>query len=78
RSRSVAIMGATPGAMGTRMAQTAWLPVFRALGAKLWFGSTLYVGGASKVFDDSGKLVDEEIRERLKSYMSGFAAFVAA
>lgn len=76
-NRAVGIIGATPGAIGTRMAQTAWLPVFRALGARVWFGGTLYVGGASKVFDGSGRLVDEQIRERLQRYMSGFTTFVA-
>ncbi len=75
RDRPVGIMGATPGAAGTRLAQTAWLPVFRALGARVWFGSTLYVGNAGKVFDESGKLVDQAIRERLTVFMTGFAEF---
>jgi NAD(P)H-dependent FMN reductase len=70
-------MGATPSAGATRLAQTAWLPVFRALGARAWFGGALYVSGARKVFDASGSLVDEHIRERLQRYMSGFAALVA-
>ncbi len=76
-NRAVGIIGATPGAVGTRMAQTAWLPVFRALGARVWFGGTLYVSGAKKVFDTSGRLVDEQIRERLQGYLSGFVEFVA-
>jgi len=29
--RPVALMGATPGGMGTAHAQTAWLPVLRVL-----------------------------------------------
>ncbi|MFQ6022134.1 MAG: NADPH-dependent FMN reductase [Acidiferrobacterales bacterium] len=78
RDRSVGIIGTTPGALGTRLAQTAWLPVFRALGMRPWFGSQLYVGNASKVFDASGNLVEDDIRERLTAYMTGFAAFVAS
>lgn len=76
-NRAVGIIGATPGTGGTRLAQSAWLPVFRALGARVWFGGTLYVGGARKVFDASGKMVDDQMRGRLQRYMSGFAAFVA-
>ncbi|GMQ90265.1 MAG: NADPH-dependent FMN reductase [Gammaproteobacteria bacterium] len=76
RNRPVAIMGATPGAVGTRLAQTAWLPIIRTLGMRPWFGGQLYVGGASKVFDESGKLVDKDIRERLQKYISSFAEFI--
>lgn len=75
--KPVAIMGATPGAGATRLSQAAWLPIFRTLGAKVWFGNILYVAGARKVFDDAGNLVDEAIRERLQRYMAGFAAFIA-
>ena len=74
--RPVSLMGATPGGMGTAHAQTAWLPVLRALGMQPWFGTQLYVSGANKVFDASGTLLDEKLRERLQIYMSGFAAFV--
>lgn len=49
----------------------------RAVGARVWFGGTLYVGGASKVFDAGGRIVDGQTTERLKRYMSGFAAFAA-
>jgi chromate reductase len=74
--RPVALMGATPGGMGTVHAQTAWLPVFRTLGMQLWFGMLLYVSSAHTVFDASGTLLDEHIRERLRRYMTGFVAFV--
>ena len=74
--RPVALMGATPGGMGTVHAQTAWLPLFRTLGMQPWFGTMLYVSGADKEFDASGRLLDEQIRERLRMHMTGFAAFV--
>src|SRR5215831_16699854 len=51
--RPVALMGATPGGMGTVLAQIAWLHVVRALGLQPWFGTPLYVSGAHKVFDAS-------------------------
>src|SRR5512145_450202 len=74
--RAVALMGATPGGMGTAHAQTAWLPVLRVLGMQPWFGPQLYVSGAHRVFDALGTLLDEQIRERLRMYMTGFVAFV--
>jgi NAD(P)H-dependent FMN reductase len=74
--KPVGLIGATPGGFGTLSAQTAWLPIFRTLGMRPWFGQVLYVGGASKVFDPSGKLVDEPIRKRLRSYMQGFVEHV--
>lgn len=74
--KPVAIMGATPGRGGTRLAQNAWLPVLRTLGTRPWFGKQLYVAGAGKVFDDDGKLVDVTVRKLLTELVAGFANFV--
>lgn len=71
------LVGATPGPVGTRLAQTAWLPVLRALGAVPYFGHALYVDGAGKAFDAAGALVDDKLRERATRYVEGFTAFVA-
>lgn len=76
-NRPVALMGATPGRGGTRLAQAAWLPVLRALGTRLWTGEVLYVAGARKAFDDAGRLVDERVKADLAAFMAGFAGFVA-
>ncbi len=74
--KPVAILGATPGGAGTRLSQTAWLPIFRALGVRYWSGKQLYVSGAAQVFDSEGRLVDEKIKSLLTEFMSGFAGFV--
>jgi NAD(P)H-dependent FMN reductase len=74
--RPVGLIGASPGNFGTVLSQSAWLPVFRTLGMRPWFGQLLYVGSAGKVFDAGGKLVDDAIRQRLRKYMAGFVAFV--
>lgn len=76
--KPVGIMGASPGRFGTLLSQSAWLPVLRTLGTRPWFGQSLYLGGAHKLFDASGNLVDEESRKRVQNYMQGFAEFVAA
>ena len=75
--RPVGVIGATPGRGGTAMAQAAWLPVLRTLGTQLYTGGRLQVGGASKVFDVEGALVDDTVRGLLETYMAGFARFVA-
>jgi chromate reductase len=74
--RPVGLIGASPGRFGTLMSQTAWLPVFRTLGMRPWYGELLYVGGAAKVFDPAGKLVDDATRTRLRSYLRGFVEFI--
>jgi NAD(P)H-dependent FMN reductase len=74
--KPVAILGASPGMGGTRLAQSAWLPVLRTLGTRLWTGKQLYVAGASRVFDAEGRLVDEKVRQHLAEFVQGFAAFV--
>jgi chromate reductase, NAD(P)H dehydrogenase (quinone) len=77
-NRPVGLIGATPGGMGTTFSQTAWLPVLRTLGTRPFFGKTLYVSGAAKIFDAEGRLTDKDLRERLRVYMEQFAAFVAS
>jgi chromate reductase len=74
----IGLIGATTGTGGTRLSQTSWLPVFRVLGMRPWFGETLYVSNARQVFDSNGMLVDEKVKRLLAAYMSGFAAFVAS
>ncbi len=77
RGRPVAIIGATPGGMGTAFSQTAWLPVLRALGTKPWFGRSLYVSSAHQVFDQHGMIQDEALGDRLRDFVAGFAAYTA-
>ncbi len=74
--RPVAITGATPGRAGTLLAQTAWLPVLRTLGTRPWFGPRLLVSGANTAFDESGNLIDEKVKEQLRVFVAGFAAFI--
>jgi chromate reductase, NAD(P)H dehydrogenase (quinone) len=75
--KAVGVIGATPGRRGTVNAQTAWLTVFRALGLVPYFGGSLYLAGASGLFDEAGALVDEKSSDLLRAYLEGFARFVA-
>jgi chromate reductase, NAD(P)H dehydrogenase (quinone) len=74
--KPVGIIGATPGPAGTRLSQTAWLPVCRALGVHPWLGKQLYVAGAGQVFDAEGKLTDPKIQKLLGEYLQGLSRFV--
>jgi len=49
--RVVALMGASPGALGTALSQNAWLSVLRTLGTEFWSGGRLFVSRAAGVFD---------------------------
>ena len=76
--RPFGVIGASPGGFGTLLSQTAWLPVLKTLGTAAYFGGRLQVSRAGDVFDKSGNLVDDRIREQLKKYLAGFCEFAAA
>ncbi len=72
--KSVALMGATPGRMGTTLAQAAWLPVLRSLRMRLWMNAgSFYVSAASTSFDEAGALTDSDLRSRLEAYLAAYA-----
>jgi NAD(P)H-dependent FMN reductase len=73
----VGVIGATPGAGATGLAQAAWLPVLRTLGTLHYSGARVGIARAASVFDGEGKLVDDAVRAQLTRYLSGFAEFVA-
>lgn len=68
-----ALAGASPGAFGTLLSQTAWLPVLKTLGTHFWTGGSLLVPKAHEVFDAQGKLTDAAIEKRLQKFLAGFS-----
>ena len=68
--------GATPGRGGTGLAQAAWLPVLRTLGAAFWSGPRVQVSNAAMAFDASGRLVDEAARAAVARHLGGFSEFI--
>ena len=76
--RPFGVIGTSPGGFGTILAQDAWLPVLRTLGASLWTGGRLMVPGAGKAFDAEGNLIDDAIAGRLRRYIEGFVAAIRA
>ncbi len=76
RGRPVAIAGASPGGFGTVLAQNAWLPVFRTLGAELWPGGRLLVSHAQSTIGADGEVADAATRQAIEKFVGGFVAFV--
>jgi chromate reductase, NAD(P)H dehydrogenase (quinone) len=76
--KKVALLGASPGGFGTILAQDAWLPVLRTLGMQLWTGGKMMAPRAGQAFSPEGDLTDDALRERLRAYLAGFAAWVAS
>lgn len=74
-SLPVAMIGASPGGFGTTLSQSAWLPVWRTLGALLYVERRLLVSRAHTLMDAEGKLVDAKTRERIAEFVKGFVAF---
>ncbi|WP_417233162.1 NADPH-dependent FMN reductase [Brevundimonas sp.] len=74
--KPVALLGASAGGFGTILSQDAWLGVLRTLGTRPWFEGRLMVARAGKVFDDQGRMTDEAIRDRLKTFLAGFSDVV--
>lgn len=75
--RPVALLGATPSGFGTTLAQAAWLPVLKHLGANIWTGGRLGVSQAHTHLGADGTY-DEETRKHLANFVQGFAAWAQA
>ena len=72
----VAVIGAGGGS-GTRNAQAAWVPVFRYLRMRPWFDTWLFVDRSAERFDHDSRLIDEAIREQLRTVITGFVTYCA-
>lgn len=71
--KPVAVIGASPGAFGTIMAQDHWLPVLRTLKVDFWAEGRLMVSRAGGLFDADGNLTDTTSRERLADFLRSFS-----
>ena len=77
RNKPVAIVGATPGLIGTAMAQTNLRLVLGFLGARIMSDPELYLPGADKMFKADGQAIEEEIGH-LTEYIVAVINFVKA
>lgn len=69
-NKPVAIMGVSPGAIGTARAQYHLREVFVFLDAKVLNKPEIMIGGALERFDDQGRLHDQKTRDFIGSQLA--------
>ncbi len=74
--KPVAIMGATPGAWGTRLAQRTLRQVLFATESLVLTGPAIYIREAGKLIDETGTLSDPKTLERLSGFLGAFAGWI--
>jgi chromate reductase, NAD(P)H dehydrogenase (quinone) len=70
--KPVAVIGASSGKWGTRLAQAALRQVLTATEAAVLPRPALFVRDAERVFDSTGRLVDRPTREQLTAVLAAF------
>ena len=73
-----AVVSASPGAIGGFGANHHLRQALVFLNVPAMTQPEAYIGGADKLFDANGKLINEGTREFLQSFMEAFAAWAAA
>ena len=74
--KPVALVGATAGRWGTRLAQAGLRQVLTATEALVLPAPGMYVREAERLFDGNGQLRDEATREQLRELLRAFALWI--
>jgi len=74
--KPVAVIGASAGPFGTRLAQSALRQVLYATESLVLPGPTLFSRDAGTLFDRSGRLIDETTLKRLAAVLSAFGDWI--
>ncbi|HET6803877.1 MAG TPA: NADPH-dependent FMN reductase [Frateuria sp.] len=74
--RPVAVLGASSGPWGTRLAQASLRQVLHTCGALVMPSPTLFVANAAERFDAQGALADAATRASLERFLGAFAGWV--
>jgi chromate reductase len=74
--KPIGILGITPGAWGTRIAQSQLRHALTACGAMVMPVPQLYLRGAAELFGADGQLIDSRTRDSLAEYLAAFAAWM--
>jgi chromate reductase, NAD(P)H dehydrogenase (quinone) len=74
--KPVAVIGASGGPWGTRLAQSALRQVLYATESRVLPTPALFVRDAGRLFDEAMRLTDDTMRERLASLLEAFASWI--
>jgi chromate reductase, NAD(P)H dehydrogenase (quinone) len=74
--KPVAVIGASGGRWGTRLAQQALRGVLVATESLVMPAPALYVREADRLFDGAGRLVDQPTRTQLRAVLEALAAWI--
>ncbi len=72
----VAITGATPGMIGTAVAQSELRQIMSAIGAYVMGQPELYIGDVAHKFDSDGNLTDAKTAELMKTFFETFIKLI--
>ena len=72
--KPLALMGATPGGLGTALSQAAWLPTLRNLRVIYWTGGGNFLLSRASAEISDGRLSESKM-DALKKFVDGFATF---
>jgi len=75
-AKPVAVIGATPGKWGTRLAQSQLRHALAAMGARTMASPQLYVAEVASSYDIASGTFDAEIQKRLQAFLEGFQAWI--
>ncbi|HEY0799853.1 MAG TPA: NAD(P)H-dependent oxidoreductase, partial [Steroidobacteraceae bacterium] len=75
--KPVAVIGATTGSWGTRLAQTALRQVLTATGALVMPRPMMFVANVNECFDADGHLVDPVADASLRGVLSALQGWIA-
>jgi chromate reductase len=74
--KPVAVVGASSGRWGTRLAQAALRQVLFATESLVMPKPALFVREAEGLFDEAGQLADQPTRHGLKTLLTAFASWI--
>lgn len=74
--KPVAIIGASSGRWGTRLAQAALRQVLYATESIVLPKPAVYVREAARLFDERGRLIDQPTGEMLEALLAAFASWI--
>jgi chromate reductase len=75
-SKPAAIVSASPGVMGGFGANHHLRQSLVALNVPTLAAPEAYIGGVAKLFDESGKLINDDTRALLQKFVTAYAALV--